>query len=575
MKKVILASLLAILLLLLCACGGSSEPEIFGTPDPNFTPPAADIYGTWYAAPENGELAITIHNDGTCVVGDQAHYWSVWKETEDEVQLNYSGVYISISGLSRSMPVLYSQEYGTMVRTPLLWQYRGIWETDDGRQAYLDEYDLQFIDGGYAQLQMTQEGEVLIFTAIAMDGTEQTVRMQVVDGYPIAEVTDGSGKVITYYRPENRPPVNEMELLYQEAIEKLNTALAGGSIHYDDTNKVTHGCNAYAHIYQLFEQLGDYKDAKQYLANFKVIEDVFVKTAEPGETFNTGLLYVYGEYDNQGRRLTGEVTDDTAMGFDITGGFYQLTYGENGLVSQILTHNGDDRVPVAIGIPTYDEKGNMISLDVTFTPDAERTYNYTSQFTYDENGRRLTAVIPEVLDNAVSYYWYYYDAEGKLLQITQDFIRNGKETPSIRRIREYIYDGNGYLVGVRYHHTQPGAGMLSWIYIETVYVNDAEGKCLTSFRTAGEIASLRDESGNLGVAGESSAPGVYTEAGELYYQMHKKIFGMYPDPTAHDWLICTTGMELNVVDMLTFEPVGEPTESQYLYTDVYIYCPEN
>lgn len=573
MKKVILASLLAILLLLLCACGGSSEPEIFGTPDPNFTPPAADIYGTWYAAPENGELAITIHNDGTCVVGDQAHYWSVWKETEDEVQLNYSGVYISISGLSRSMPVLYSQEYGTMVRTPLLWQYRGIWETDDGRQAYLDEYDLQFIDGGYTQLQMTQEGEVLIFTAIAMDGTEQTVRMQVVDGYPIAEVTDGSGKVITYYRPENRPPVNEMELLYQEAIEKLNTALAGGSIHYDDTNKVTHGCNAYAHIYQLFEQLGDYKDAKQYLANFKVIEDVFVKTAEPGETFSTGLLYVYGEHDNQGRRLTG-LANSAELGMYATGGFYQLTYDEDGRVCQILTHDGDDRVPVAIGIPTYDENGNMVSQDVTWTLPDGRVYTYSTQFTYDENGRRLTAVIPDPKDGSLYYYWYYYDAEGKLLQVTRDLVRNGKETPSSRSITEYIYDENGYLVGTRNHHNQPGDGVWVWSYGETVYVNDADGKCVTRFSSHGIVSSLRDENGNLAIWEEIN-PGTSAEAGKLYYQIVTDIFGMVPDPIAHDWLVCTTGMELNLVDMLTHEPVGEPTEIQYIYTDVYIYCPEN
>lgn len=576
MKRIFGVVFAVVFALLLVACGSDDkEPSVFGGPDPNFALPKADICGVWYASPENGGREITLNPDGTCVIDGQTYYWAVDYETESELQLHYGdGSYMSVINLAQGMSQLCSSEYGVLIRTPLLWQFRGIWETDAGRQAYLDEYDLQFIDGGHTNLQVRQEGDALVFTALAMDGTERTVRMHIVDGYPVAELTDGSGNISLFYRPENRPPVNEAELLYQEAIQKLNTAVSGGYIHYDDSNKVIHGCSAYAHIYQLFEQLGDYKDAKQYLANFKVIKDVCVGSKSPGETFNTGLLYLYGEHDSQGRRLTGAVQDATEWGLDASGEFSKLTYGEDGRMAQILTHRGDDRVPYTVGIPSYDEKGNMIRVDVTWMPDAERTFTYTSTFIYDENGRVQTIVIPNPLQEAVSYYWYYYDAEGKLLQRTRDYVRDGNDKPSNRQIQEYIYDGNGYLVEERTHINSPGNGIYVWTCIQSVYVNDADGKHLSRYGSYGDVLSFRDERGNIGIFGDYISQGVFTEAGQRLVDRVEAVFGMLP-PVAHTWLVNTSGMELHLGDARTGEPAKAPTEKQYLYTDVYIYCPEN
>ena len=578
MKRIFGVVFVVVIALLLAACGSDGkEPSILGNPDPNFALPKADICGVWYGSPENGGREITLNPDGTCVIDGQTYYWAVDFETETELQLHYGdGSYMSVLNLAQGMSQLCSSEYGVLIRTPLLWEFRGIWETDAGRQAYLDEYDLQFIDGGHTNLQVRQEGDALVFTALAMDGTERTVRMHIVDGYPVAELTDGSGNVTTYYRPENRPPVNEAELLYQEAIQKLNTAVSGGYIHYDDSNKVTHGCSAYAHIYQLFEQLGDYKDAKQYLANFKVIKDVYVDVKAPGETFNTGLLYLYGEHDSQGRRLTGRVLDAAELGIDIAGTFYKLTYGEDGRVSQILTYTdytGDDPVPYTVGIPAYDEKGNMIRVDVTWTPDAEQTFTYTSTFTYDENGRLLTIAVPTPLQKATYCYRYYYDAEGKLLQRTQDYVRDGNDKPSSRQIEEYIYDGNGYLVEKRTHRNAPGDGVYVWRCTRDVYVNDADGKRVSFSRSFGDVLSFRDERGNMGSFSELNSD-TYTDAGQRFADRVEAVFGMR-SAVAHNWLVNTAGMELHLGNVITGEPVKAPMERQCLYTDVYIYCPEN
>ena len=215
----------------------------------------------------------------------------------------------------------------------------------------------------------------------------------------------------------------------------------------------------------------------------------------------------------------------------------------------------------------------MIRVDVTWTPDAEQTFTYTSTFTYDENGRLLTIAVPTPLQKATYCYRYYYDAEGKLLQRTQDYVRDGNDKPSSRQIEEYIYDGNGYLVEKRTHRNAPGDGVYVWRCTRDVYVNDADGKRVSFSRSFGDVLSFRDERGNMGSFSELNSD-TYTDAGQRFADRVEAVFGMR-SAVAHNWLVNTAGMELHLGNVITGEPVKAPMERQCLYTDVYIYCPEN
>ena len=580
--------LLAVLMTLqLCACGDATEQETATGADAGLTD--ADIYGTWYASPEMGSAEVTINRDGTCLLNGQLTRWTVWMEEENHIELSCeNGTYLSISNYDWGFPCLNYQQFGTMLRSSQLWQYRGFWETDLGDEGYIDEWSIQFsnkVAGSIneGRMEVYDEGDAVICVTTADDGTQQILRMHNVDGYSVIEMTDSAGMVHMFYDPANRPPVDAQAVMYHDAVKKLNDVQAGGRIFYEDTDKTLGGNAAYGYIYSLFEQLGDYKDSKQYLSNFKVIEDVLVDVRDQYEEFNTGLLYLYGEHDNQGRRLTGRVGISIAqvdLGFAYCGYFYELTYGEDGLISQILTHDGDERDPVTIGIPSYDEKGNMTSLDVTWNSVLDgirETVTYTSYFTYDAQGRRLTFEIPDVRYEQTRCGRYYYDDAGKLLQITKDSIKYGADTPRVREINEYVYDDRGVLIEKRYHQYNR-AYPFDWVYVIQQYSNEISSKAERCRNSSGSVYRCLDDKGNQGVLDTEISP-QYKEESNVFGAVMDQVFGRESwEMIEHDYVIDTTQMALEWhkynYDLLVFE-APEWTESEYIYTDVYLYCPES
>lgn len=576
MKKAIVLVSLAALMLCLGACGliggkPMGSDEVLENPD--FVQPQTDIYGEWYANPEFGGEVYVFNEDGTCIINGENCTWNVWVEEDNLIQLECSnGMWIEVANFESGMPMMYCNGV-SLVRYPQLWEFCGYWETDRGHGAGLDEYEVQFFINGYTKIEVVQDGDALIFIADCTDGTQQSVRFSYADGYPLAEHTDGNGNVTLYYRPENRPEIDYTELAYQDAVEKLEIAVNGGYIRYEEgSNMVIDGCRAYAYLYGVFEELGDYKDSKEYLSRFKVIEDVLVKRTENEETFTSNLKQ-YGEHDSLGRRISGMVMDTSELGFYITGYFYNYVYGEDGRISEIITHDGDVETPVAWGIPSYDENGNMTSLDITWiSPDG--VFSYTSVFTYDEFGRLLTKQIPEPKSFTTNYYWYYYDEDGKLIQVTKDRIKNGKEWPSSREIYEYIYDENGYLIEKREHRNSPGDGVWVWEIINFIYTNDENGLPLSRSFDHGYVLSLVDENGNNAVF-EALGTVVSEEDNNRYFDVLDGIFGEAGLTEHHDWLVDTTGYEFTLVsDLYTLEPMGEPFIWNYLYTDVYVYSAE-
>lgn len=589
MKKYIALILAFLLMAQLCACGRPAQPEMPTGMGQDAGLTDADIYGTWYASPETGGAEIRINHDGTCLYNGQQLTWSVWLEEDNYINLVLeNGTYLSIYNYEQGLPTLSDDALGIMLQSAQLWQYRGFWESDFGDEGYIDEWSVQFsnkvangINEGH--MEVYDDGDTVICVTTAADGMQQILRMHNVDGYSVIEMTDSAGMIHMFYDPANRPPVDTQAVMYHDAVKKLNDVMVGGRIFYEDTEKTLGGNAAYRYVYSLFEQLGDYKDAKQYLSNFKVIEDVLVDVRDQYEEFNTGLLYLYGEHDNQGRRLTGRVGISIAqvdLGFAYCGYFYELTYGEDGLISQILTHDGDEREPVTIGIPSYDEKGNMTSLDVTWNSVLDgirETVTYTSYFTYDAQGRRLTFEIPDVRNEQTRCGRYYYDDAGKLLQITKDSIKYGADIPRVREINEYVYDDRGVLIEKRYHQYNR-AYPFDWVYVIQQYSNEISGKAERCRNSSGSVYRCLDDKGNQGVLDTEIGP-QYKEESNVFSAVMDQVFGRESwEMIEHDYVIDTTQMALEWGNYDQESKTHEEAvwyEEAFIYTDVYLYCPES
>ena len=172
----------------------------------------------------------------------------------------------------------------------------------------------------------------------------------------------------------------------------------------------------YAGAQALFEQLGDYKDAEEYLSNFYYMPISF-------------------EYDLIGKNGTNVIT-----------------YHENNLpASEII-----DRVD-AQGVFdfVYDEKGN-ITQQVLTRDGVVSVYKYT----YNEAGKRLKAEYT-IQGEWFATHTFEYDADGNVSRqvytdaqgTTYEYLLEHDSHGNITRL-ETIYNGESQVMNIRYTYAE-------------------------------------------------------------------------------------------------------------------------
>lgn len=147
---------------------------------------------------------------------------------------------------------------------------------------------------------------------------------------------------------------------------------------------------------KLFEELGDYRDAKEKLDRFAYV-------------------------------VTKATCADDASSL-------QLTFNEKGLPTQVVTSNGGDIPYACTNDYTYDANGNLIKM--VFTNDY---YTATTNYTYDANGN-LIKMVDASSDGDDYICDYTYDANGNLIKMVETYYDDFTSTIS------YIYDANGNLI---------------------------------------------------------------------------------------------------------------------------------
>lgn len=191
------------------------------------------------------------------------------------------------------------------------------------------------------------------------------------------------------------------------------------AINYNKATKLLESGD-YEEAYSIFEELGDYKDAKTYLSRFHY---VITDKATPGEGKTKTVTYTYNDKNLPVRSVVSE--DDTSYTYD-------YSYNDEGyLIQQIETKNNGDK---KIYDYTYGADGNMVKKICTH-PNGNTD---TRQYTYNDKGN----IIKEVYD---SFYGsvtteYTYGDKGELIKrlATSASGETGTET--------YTYDDAGNLV---------------------------------------------------------------------------------------------------------------------------------
>lgn len=244
-----------------------------------------------------------------------------------------------------------------------------------------------------------------------------------------------------------------------------------------------------AAAYRIFEELGDYRDAKEQLSYFRYVPTkVLTKNQVYGNT--TNIEYLYNE-KNLPVKLTKTIDTHTTV--------YDYKYDDSGNLTE-TNHVDNYRI-----VYTYDENQRVSKMTVFY----QGTPSYID-LTYDAKGNLLKKVT-----DSGSAQIYVYDTNGNL---TKSYFTGTDTVDTL--VSEYFYDSDGYLIKETFAMTEGSVDtVIEYSYnasgdlIQTVYDRDTEDQLILDYtydadrRLLKEVYSsanstiisdyIYDESGNL------------------------------------------------------------------------------
>ena len=204
----------------------------------------------------------------------------------------------------------------------------------------------------------------------------------------------------------------------------------------------------------LFEKLGDYKDAADYLSKFYYMPTAFIYNLHD----KAGIYeIVLNENNLPSKEITHRDDMDSVCEF---------TYNEQGdIIKQATTANGD--------LYTYDYTYNpdaTINSAIYIGPDGSTLIN---KYTYDDNGRLILETYEDKNGTILYSCTFLYDDKGNV--IAQDIVEGEY---SYHLDIEYIYDDNSMLISEICHYGDGVQESLDYTYDENGNVTK---KLLTSY----------------------------------------------------------------------------------------------
>ena len=227
--------------------------------------------------------------------------------------------------------------------------------------------------------------------------------------------------------------------------------------------------------YDILIELDSFKDAKNYLQQITIIQDVCILI----ESFQTNA---FGEKTDQYEFPRGYDLESRLSWFsyhEYIPGFetpkcdlvYIYSYENNGRVGSLTYKNAVKNETISIRTNQYDENGKITAETVQYSGGSISVYNHEynaagqcikslydgwyEEFKYDEKGHKIEMV--KCFDNGYKYVEkYYYNDSGDIIQIVGDDIYQQEESSAQQQnklyIREYVYD-TGRIVAEKYYST--------------------------------------------------------------------------------------------------------------------------
>lgn len=440
--------------------------------------PAKEVVGSWYltetdyqGAPES----ITLREDGTCVIDGKELLW-LERESGD----TYLGAvimdggeykyYFNIDIGEKEQRMLYVDLWTCHVEGEWVGGDKHVgmymndsqanlpmvyWEKLEGSENFDDYFSINthnvwYNDNDYAWKITSAEGAVpMTIEAICTNGSDHQFSMTLDqrDGHYVLTVVDGDASAL-YICEEYGFETSWPEYKYPIVMNCLTRYLENGYFWVDGYEDSFEGNTALKYLLEQFTELGDYKDAAEYVSRFSMIPSQLTKvdrkTTDQLGNVSTSTLERY-TYNPDGTLAT--VTGQNAAeqyGIYESWDMLKFEYDATGKISKI---NIGDYSTTGVCTPTYDEAGRIVSMDV------QRTNNhYVTTFTYDEAGMLIGMDMPTSGDNSYDHYiyTYSYDDAGRLLQKTKswydeyyawvyDYVYESK--PLAQRIETYMYRG--------------------------------------------------------------------------------------------------------------------------------------
>ena len=227
----------------------------------------------------------------------------------------------------------------------------------------------------------------------------------------------------------------------------------------------------------------DYTDYYEYDKNGYMIKQV--------RTYNSGTVSTHIEwrYDDNGNLLE----ENKIIDFGGYPGHSGYEYDEhNNLIRQFYyNEDGTEGSTFREFIYVYDEHGNVISKTTVEKSSSKDKISsaYTTEITYDENGRKTFAVEKDKNGKKTREFEWSYDANGNVMQeitrrcsgnyytsvVLTDYDEAGRKikVKDGADIQEWQYDATGNLLSEKTYNDEEGK------YEEYKYTYDEQGNVLT------------------------------------------------------------------------------------------------
>lgn len=413
-----------------------------------------DLFTRWCAQSEHSAVkTVELKADGLAMLNDAACCWTNgtdWADDGSSIHLylyNDQGVFgvLEARTLDNGLYEVSIYDYAThrndsYANHPMVnYLEIGSWESFD-RHTMIDdclilgtESRIAEISGGEYAVKFDTAADPETVTIHFLEGEEiRYTALALMDGqHPMILLTEqASDRQTLYYNSEFGYHEANTDALYYETLDLIYRYAAEDKLYHPESGEEFERQDALTYIYEQLTNLGDYCQAKEFLARFTIVPDKLTGVAQLCTDYQGNVTEVwqsrYG-YDSNGMLIWGQ-GEEIIEKYGVNSYAVQyFTYDPKGRIAEIVTDDGQTQ-----GVPIFDNAGKLVGMHV-LGKDTE----YTTVYTYGTGHRVIRMGVSKSESYYPLVYEYAYDNEGRLITKT---ISQGN---SFAATSTYTYEDHG------------------------------------------------------------------------------------------------------------------------------------